>query len=183
MPSRPADLVPFEASPRSGARPVGSDVVVLDGRTVSPDAVEQGVRGATTALTIAEATRQRVDRSCDVHGAPLADRFPIHAEQYNQDIKAQSCDVAAGRHLATAMVAVVQAVERRSALFGHGRDTRAALPPPTAVLDEETRRLFHRLPRSGSPQAFIDGDQGLEELVDLPWHTTQPICDRKLANA
>lgn len=94
-------------------------------------------------------------------GAPLADRFPTHAEQYNQNINSQSYGCArladeqlslARTHLACALLAAVQAVELR----------RTTIPEPLRALHATVRRAAGLGP--GLPVAG-DGEQNLQALV------------------
>lgn len=93
--------------------------------------------------------------------APLADRFPTHAEQHNQNINSQSYGSArltdeqlslAQTHLACALLASVQAVELRA----------TAIPAPLRALDAAVRRAAGVGP--GLP-VLSDGEQNLQALV------------------
>jgi len=109
------------------------------------------------------------------HSAPLADRFPTHAEQFNQNINAQSFGAAnltreqlrlAAYHMATALLSAVQAVELRSAALGYGYDARNALSPRTVGLYEAVRAIVGRPPCAHRPLVHDDRDQAMEDLID-----------------
>jgi phenylalanine ammonia-lyase len=103
--------------------------------------------------------------------APLADRFPSHAEQFNQNINSQSFGAAhlAGEqlrlgslHLAIAMLCAVQAVELRSAQLTRSHDPRELLSPGTTGLYETLCKLLARDPAPERPYCLNDGDRDFE---------------------
>jgi phenylalanine ammonia-lyase len=110
------------------------------------------------------------------YSAPIADRFPTHAEQYNQNVNAQSMGAVAltrdqlrlaHNHLAVALLAAVQAVDLRSRLAHGSCDPRTALSPCTLTIYEAIRETLGRPCHTDRPLFFDDIDQHLETFVDL----------------
>lgn len=105
------------------------------------------------------------------YGNSFVDRFPTHAEQFNQNINSlgfgaarlarQSVDVF-NHYLAVALLFAVQAVDLRTfALRGH-YDARSALSPATRELYEVVREVVHRPPSQSRPYIWNDDEQSLE---------------------
>ena len=104
-------------------------------------------------------------------GQPLADRFPTHAEQYNQNISSLGLGAATlarqslelyQNYLAVALIFGVQAVDLRSRLHSGRCDARAALAPVMVPLYEAVVALSGRQPKPGQPFLFNDDEQPLE---------------------
>jgi phenylalanine ammonia-lyase len=108
------------------------------------------------------------------HGNSLADRFPTHAEQFNQNINSQALGSAnlarrsldlLEHYLANAMLFAVQAVELRTyALVGHF-DARACLSPRTASIYEAMRTALGGSVSAQRPLLWDHDEQFLDELV------------------
>jgi phenylalanine ammonia-lyase len=107
--------------------------------------------------------------------APIADRFPTHAEQFNQNINSQSYGAArlareqielARRHLAVALVAVTQAVELKAQRAHGTHDARALLSPPAASIYTTIKDVLGSPVTPGRPTVWDDTDQPLEAFVD-----------------
>jgi phenylalanine ammonia-lyase len=103
---------------------------------------------------------------------PLADRFPSHAEQFNQNINSQSfgaahlADLQLGlmeQHLACGLLAAVQAVDLRAEL--HQAPAHDLLSPGTIVLYHQLRAAVGRADDS-RPIVGHDEEQVLEHWVD-----------------
>jgi phenylalanine ammonia-lyase len=102
---------------------------------------------------------------------PLADRFPTHAEQFNQNINSQSfgaahlADLQLGlmeQHLACGLLAAVQAVDLRAEL--HETPARDLLSPGTIAVYRKLRAAVGRAD-DGRPIAGHDEEQVLEHWV------------------
>jgi phenylalanine ammonia-lyase len=83
-------------------------------------------------------------------GAPLVDRYPTHAEQFNQNVNSQAFGAAnlarqsialAQQHLAIALMFAVQAVDLRTFQRCGHYDARSCLSPMTARLYEAVRSV------------------------------------------
>lgn len=108
------------------------------------------------------------------HGNSLADRFPTHAEQFNQNINSQSLGSAVlarrslellEHYLANALLFGVQAAALRThAVAGH-YDARACLSPATARVYEAVHAALGRTPARERPLVWDDTDQFLEALA------------------
>ena len=107
--------------------------------------------------------------------APIADRFPTHAEQFNQNINSQSYGAArlareqielARRHLAVALVAVTQAVELKAQRTHGTHDARALLSPSAASIYMTIKDVLGSQITPNRPTVWDDADHPLEALVD-----------------
>jgi phenylalanine ammonia-lyase len=106
--------------------------------------------------------------------APIADRFPSHAEQYNQNINSQSFNATllarrqialARRLVSVSLMVVVQAVDLRSReLCGHC-DARAVISPSSASIYEAVRRVVGRPPDPTRPLIHDDDEQWLDAYL------------------
>lgn len=108
------------------------------------------------------------------YGGPIADRFPTHAEQFNQNINSQgfnSANLARASlsafeaYIAMALIFGVQAVSLRSALISGNHDPRALLSPATAVLYESVTAALECSPSQDKPLIYNDDEQSLEEMI------------------
>lgn len=107
-------------------------------------------------------------------GSPFVDRFPTHAEQYNQNINSLGFGAAqlarqsitTFRHyLAIALLVGVQAVEIRTAILNGHFDARCCLSPATAPLYEAIRDVLDRPPDPRRSLVWDNHDVALDELV------------------
>jgi phenylalanine ammonia-lyase len=107
-------------------------------------------------------------------GAPLVDRFPTHAEQFNQNINSQSFGAANlarqsiatyQPYLAIAFLFGVQAVELRTRMVRGSYDAREALSPITIPLYERIYSLFGRRPSVEKPLIWDDPEQELDRYI------------------
>ena len=107
-------------------------------------------------------------------GMPIADRFPTHAEQYNQNINSQG--MASATHarrsidllqsyLAIALLFGVQAVDLRSHQRAGHYDAASVLSEPTAKLYSAVRSVIGAPPSQARPYLFDDGDHALDQHV------------------
>jgi len=111
----------------------------------------------------------------EFYGAPIADRFPTHAEQYNQNVNSQSFNATllarrqialAQRLVSLSLMVVVQAVDLRCReLCGHC-DARALISPGSAPIYEAVRRAVGRPPDPGRPLIHNDDEQWLDAYLD-----------------
>lgn len=104
-------------------------------------------------------------------GNSLVDRFPTHAEQFNQNISSQGLGSARlarqavdifQQYMAIALMFGVQAVDLRTyAVAGH-YDARAYLSPASARLYEAVRAVVGRPPAAQRPYIWNDDEQPLD---------------------
>lgn len=109
------------------------------------------------------------------YGQSIVDRFPTHAEQYNQNINSQAMNSAnlaresvdvLEHYLATALLVGVQAVELRAHAIGGSYDARTILSPATARLYEAARAAASGPPDGGRPLHWNDLDEFLQPKVE-----------------
>ncbi len=108
-------------------------------------------------------------------GQSVADRFPTHAEMYNQNINSQAMNAAnLGRDqmdvvehfLAAALLTGVQAVEVRSRIEAGSGDARSILSPATVPLYEAARRAAAGEPDAERTIVWNDLDGFLQPKVE-----------------
>ncbi len=107
-------------------------------------------------------------------GHPLADRYPTHAEQFNQNINSQgfgSANLARQsvetmqQFMAIALLFAVQAVDLRTYLTAGHYDARACLSPATAGLYEAIRTVTGKPPSEERPYVWNDNEQLLDAHI------------------
>ncbi|HET6763069.1 MAG TPA: aromatic amino acid ammonia-lyase, partial [Longimicrobiaceae bacterium] len=105
------------------------------------------------------------------HGQPIADRFPTHAEQFNQNVNSQSFNAARltdralrlmEHYLAAALIACVQAVDLRTHASAGHYDARALLSPATSALYDAVREVLACPPRRERPLLRDDHEQRMD---------------------
>jgi phenylalanine ammonia-lyase len=117
-------------------------------------------------------------------GNSLADRFPTHAEQFNQNINSQGLGSAnltnqsirmMQQYVAIALMFAVQAVDLRSyEIVGH-YDARSCISPATCSVYEAVRMVAGSSIDTSRPYIFNDHEQILEHHIDR-------ICSDLCAN-
>ncbi|HET9223674.1 MAG TPA: aromatic amino acid ammonia-lyase [Roseiflexaceae bacterium] len=104
-------------------------------------------------------------------GNSLVDRFPTHAEQFNQNINSQSFgsanlarqSLAIFQHyMAVALMFGVQAADLRTQLVAGHYDARATLSPASLPLYEAVRSVVGQLPSPARPYIWNDNEQPLD---------------------
>ncbi len=108
------------------------------------------------------------------YGQSLVDRFPTHAEQFNQNVNslglgsanlARQSIEAFHQYMAIALIFGVQAVDLRTYLVTGQYDARAALSPASAVLYEAVREIVERPPTPDRPYIRNDYEQQLDTHI------------------
>ena len=108
------------------------------------------------------------------HGHSLADRYPTHAEQFNQNVNSQAMGSAIlarrsldllEHYVANSLLFAVQAVELRARELTGQFDARAALSTATASVYEAIRAALGRPISSDRPLVWNDNEEFLETLV------------------
>ncbi len=107
-------------------------------------------------------------------GNSLADRFPTHAEQFNQNINSQGFGSANltrhsvnmfGQYMAAALIFGVQVVDLRTyKVFGHF-DSRRSLSRASNMLYESILNVTGKAPSEKRPYIFDDNEQSMDELI------------------
>ena len=107
-------------------------------------------------------------------GNSLVDRFPTHAEQFNQNINSQGLGsanlarqsiAAFQQYMAIALIFGVQAVDLRTYLVAGHYDARECLSPRTRLLYEAVRNLVGHSPSAKRPFIRNDNEQPLSEHI------------------
>ena len=108
------------------------------------------------------------------YGNSIADRFPTHAEQFNQNINSQgfaSANLASRsveifqQYMAIALMFGVQAVDLRTYAVAEHYDARACLSPATRDLYMAVREVVGQPPDPDRPYIWNDHEQGLDEHI------------------
>lgn len=108
------------------------------------------------------------------YGQSLVDRFPTHAEQFNQNINSLglgSANLARQsietfhQYMAVALIFGVQAVDLRTCIVAGHYDARTVLSPATSLLYEAVREVVGRPPSSDRPYIRNDYEQSLDEHI------------------
>ena len=108
------------------------------------------------------------------YGNSLADRFPTHAEQFNQNINSQAMGSANlarqsldqfAHYVANILIIAVQAVDLRTKLVANHFDARKTLSPASAPLYEAVKAACGRTADPARPLVWNDFDQHLEAFV------------------
>ena len=106
----------------------------------------------------------------------LADRFPTHAEEHNQNVNSQSLGSALltrqqlglmQQHLAIALIAAVQAVDLRAAARFGTYDPRRWLSPGTRPLYQVAKDLLEVRPSAKQALIHNDVDRSLTDAIDI----------------
>jgi phenylalanine ammonia-lyase len=136
-----------------------------------PSLVGNPNREINTGLKALQLTANSIMPMLSYYGNSLADRFPTHAEQFNQNLNSQGMGSAnlARRSLdifdqyaGVALMFAVQAADLRThAIAGH-YDSRRSLSPATVRLYEAVRRVTGRPPCTNRPFLWDDTDQFLD---------------------
>ena len=108
------------------------------------------------------------------YGHSIADRYPTHAEQFNQNINSQAMNAAnlardsldvLAHFLSNALVFAVQAVELRAKLVAESYDATQLLSPATRPLYAAARAAAAGPPQAGKPLVWDDLDGFIEPKV------------------
>jgi phenylalanine ammonia-lyase len=109
------------------------------------------------------------------YGQSIVDRFPTHAEQFNQNINSQSMNAALlareqldvlEHYLAVALLCAVQAVELRAKQTADTYDARAVLSPATQPLYAQARAAAGGPPDKSRALQWNDLDEYLQPKVE-----------------
>lgn len=109
------------------------------------------------------------------YGASIADRYPTHAEQFNQNINSQAMNAANlsreamevfTHYMANALIFAIQAVELRSRLVAGSYDATALLSPATRPLYIAARTAAAGPPAADTPLVWNDTDGFIEDKVN-----------------
>jgi len=138
---------------------------------LSPSLVGNQERRVNMGLKGLQITGNSIMPLLTFYGNSIADRYPTHAEQYNQNINSQgfaSANLARTsvevfqQYMAVALMFGVQSVDLRTyAVVGH-YDARATLSPATKDLYMAVRNVVGRPPSEERPYVWDDNEQALD---------------------
>lgn len=141
-------------------------------RGLSPSLVGNTEREYNTGFKALQIAANSIMPMLSFLGNPIADRYPTHAEQFNQNINSQgynsanlarrSLDVFE-QYLGIALMFGVQVVDLRSKLAYGEYDARPHLSPASLPLYTAVRRVTGRPASADRPFVWDDGDQLLDE--------------------
>ncbi|AFY55549.1 histidine ammonia-lyase [Rivularia sp. PCC 7116] len=141
---------------------------------LSPSLVGNQQRTVNMGLKGLQITGNSIMPLLTFYGNSIADRFPTHAEQYNQNINSQgfaSANLARTsveifqQYIALALMFGVQSVDLRTyAIAGH-YDARATLSPATQDLYMAVRNVVGRPPSKERAYIWDDNEQGLDSHI------------------
>jgi phenylalanine ammonia-lyase len=109
-------------------------------------------------------------------GNPLADRFPTHAEQFNQNINSLgfgSANLAreavrlTQQYLAIALIFGVQAADLRTFVHEKHYHARDCLSPATVPLYEAVKAITGSAPSRERPFIWNDDDQPMDRFIEM----------------
>jgi phenylalanine ammonia-lyase len=107
-------------------------------------------------------------------GQSLADRFPTHAEQFNQNINSQGLGSAVlaresldtcHQYMAVALIFAIQAADLRTFQRFQHYDARETLSDATRPLYEAVKRIVGVKPSRERPYIWDDADQALDAHI------------------
>ncbi|MEH2203706.1 MAG: aromatic amino acid ammonia-lyase [Nostoc sp.] len=141
---------------------------------LSPSLVGNKERSVNMGLKGLQITGNSIMPLLTFYGNSIADRFPTHAEQYNQNINSQgfaSANLARQsveifqQYIAIALMFGVQAVDLRTyKTVGH-YDARVTLSPATRDLYLAIRDVVEQAPSADRPYIWNDHEQALDEHI------------------
>jgi phenylalanine ammonia-lyase len=137
-----------------------------------PSLVGNPAREVSTGLKALQLTANSIMPMLLFYGNSLVDRFPTHAEQFNQNLNSLGYGAANlarsslnifEQYLAAALIFGVQAVDLRTYLDEGHYDARTTLSPATVSLYEAVKSAAGCEASEGKPFVWNDQDQFLDE--------------------
>ncbi len=139
---------------------------------LSPSLVGNTNNRVNMGLKALQITGNSIMPMLSFYGNSIADRYPTHAEQYNQNINSQgfaSANLArksielGQQYLAIALMFGVQSVDLRTFKVAGHYDARKCLSTKTIPLYEAIRAIVGKPPSAKRPYIWDDRDQFLDE--------------------
>ncbi len=141
---------------------------------LSPSLVGNQDRRVNMGLKGLQITGNSIMPLLTFYGASFVDRFPTHAEQYNQNINSlgfgsatlarQSIDMFR-QYMAVALMFGVQAADLRSREVAGHYDARVCLSPATVPLYEAVRHVVGKPPSEDQAYIWNDHEQALDQHI------------------
>lgn len=141
---------------------------------LSPSLVGNEAHGLNLGLKSLQVQCNSIGPLIHFHARSMADLYPTHAEQFNQNINSQAMNAAnlaresvdlCEHFLACVLVFAVQAVELRSGRNGSGYDASALLSPATRPFYRAAREIAAGPPDPDRPLIWDDMDGFIEDKV------------------
>jgi phenylalanine ammonia-lyase len=141
---------------------------------LSPSLAGNMERGLNVGLKSLQVSCNALAPLLTFYGQSMADRFPTHAEQFNQNINSQAMNAAnlaresvevLAHFMANALVFAVQAVELRAKLVAGSYDATGLLSPATRPLYAAARAAAAGPPDRDRPLVWNDTDGFIEDHV------------------
>ena len=142
---------------------------------LSPSLVGDMTRGTNVGLKSLQIGGNSLAPLIAFYGQSIVDRFPTHAEQFNQNINSQAMNAAnlardlidvLEHYLSLALVTAVQAVELRAKLAADTFDARAVLSPATAPLYAAARAAALGAPEASRPLHWEDLEAFIQPKIE-----------------
>jgi phenylalanine ammonia-lyase len=141
---------------------------------LAPSLVGNPERKVNMGLKALQLTGNSIMPLLSFYGNSLADRFPTHAEQFNQNINSmgfgsanltrQSIELFQ-QYLAVALIFGVQGVDLRTHQAKGHYDARCCLSPASVRLYDAVREVVGRAPSARRPYVWNDDEQALDEHI------------------
>lgn len=141
---------------------------------LSPSLIGNRERVVNMGLKGLQITGNSIMPLLTFYGNSIVDRFPTHAEQYNQNINSQgfasanltrtSIDIFQ-QYMAIALMFGVQAADLRTYVTAGHYDARECLSPATKQLYLAVREVVGQPPSADRPYIWNDRDQPLDEHI------------------
>ena len=144
-------------------------------RGLPPSLVGNPARAVNVGLKGMQLTGNSIMPIIMFFGNSFVDRFPSHAEQFNQNVSSQGMESALlarqsintfHQYLAIALIFAVQGVDLRSQKLVSHYDARACLSPATTPIYEAVKQVVGVAPSSSRPYIWNDDDQSLESHIE-----------------
>jgi phenylalanine ammonia-lyase len=142
---------------------------------LSPSLVGNEALGLNVGLKSLQVAGNCLMPLMSFYGQSIVDRFPTHAEQFNQNINSQAMNAANlsretldvfSHFLAVALFTAVQAVELRAKQNADTFDARAVLSPATHELYVAARTAAFGAPQAERPLLWNDMDEFIQPKIE-----------------
>jgi phenylalanine ammonia-lyase len=143
---------------------------------LSPSLVGNTKNTVNMGLKALQITANSIMPLLSFYGNSIVDRFPTHAEQFNQNINSQGFNSANlarrsvemfHQYLAIALIFGVQAIDLRTYLVAGHYDGSDCVSPATRDLYLAVRKIVENPPSRNRPYIWNDNEQFLDEHISL----------------
>ena len=150
---------------------------------LSPSLVGNSAVGTNVGLKSLQVAGNSMMPLIAFYGQSIVDRFPTHAEQFNQNINSQAMNSAnlardsldvCSHFMAVMLYCAVQAVELRSKLLADSYDAREVLSSATRPLYEAARSAALGVPDAQRPLHWNDTEEFIQPKIEGLINALQP---------